>query len=379
MRYSLIILLLSVTSLFSQTLTIRCINVGWGDCTLIEAPNGTKILVDAGNYYSSAVRKLTSYLDTLGVDTLDYLIATHYHSDHIGGVNNLVDSGFVFLSAYDRAYDYGAKDQFDEYIDAIGAIRHTATDGQIFDLGDSVFVEIVAMNGNGLWQAPYNNDSRENDYSIAMIVDYHDFQFFLGGDIGAEVESTLVTENIGEVEVYRVDHHGSATSSCQYFLDHISPQISIISNGSSSYDFPDSATLYRLQQISTVYQTEGDNGNIIDGTVVIQSDGDSFNVGTQTGIDNVNVPLPYSATLFQNYPNPFNASTTIKYSLPHDEYVVISIYDLLGRKISTLDLGYQAAGSHFVYWDAADYASGVYFYSLKAGEFTEAKKMVLIK
>ena len=88
---------------------------------------------------------------------------------------------------------------------------------------------------------------------------------------------------------------------------------------------------------------------------------------------------PAEFELSQNYPNPFNSSTIIKYDLPHQSQVTIEIYDILGRKITTLQNGTQPAGYHQALWRAEDVASGVYFYKLQAGEYSESKKMILVK
>jgi len=93
---------------------------------------------------------------------------------------------------------------------------------------------------------------------------------------------------------------------------------------------------------------------------------------------------PKSLFLYQNYPNPFNNSTQIKYSLPQDAHVQIVIYNILGQKIKNFDLGYQTAGYKSVFWDGKDnsgnqIASGIYFYRIVAGDFSQIKKMTLLK
>jgi len=83
--------------------------------------------------------------------------------------------------------------------------------------------------------------------------------------------------------------------------------------------------------------------------------------------------------LFQNYPNPFNPTTKINYELPITNYVDLSIYNTNGQKIITLVSKKQAAGSYQVKWDAARYASGVYYYKLRVDNFQEIKKMILLR
>ena len=84
-------------------------------------------------------------------------------------------------------------------------------------------------------------------------------------------------------------------------------------------------------------------------------------------------------SLSQNYPNPFNASTTIQYDLVKDSPVNIGIYDILGQRVVTLVNQKQPAGHHQVIWNATDVSSGIYFYKLSAGDYSETKKMVLLK
>lgn len=83
--------------------------------------------------------------------------------------------------------------------------------------------------------------------------------------------------------------------------------------------------------------------------------------------------------LLQNYPNPFNPGTNISYYLPQGVEVEISVYNLLGQKIKVLEKGYQNAGAHEAYFDGTGLASGVYFYFLRAGTFSTAKKMILAR
>ena len=88
---------------------------------------------------------------------------------------------------------------------------------------------------------------------------------------------------------------------------------------------------------------------------------------------------PFTFDLHQNYPNPFNPSTTISYQLPKSDHVELSIYNLLGQKIAILVSEQQQAGKHQVSWDATGFPSGIYYYVLKAGEFRQVKKMVLLR
>ena len=104
-----------------------------------------------------------------------------------------------------------------------------------------------------------------------------------------------------------------------------------------------------------------------------------MNINLTTGITNNITSLPDEFTLSQNYPNPFNMSTVISYQLKKDVAVKLDIYDLLGRKIQTLVDENQPAGLYQVTWTADDIASGMYFYKIQAGDYSDSKKMLLAK
>lgn len=88
---------------------------------------------------------------------------------------------------------------------------------------------------------------------------------------------------------------------------------------------------------------------------------------------------PEEFTLHQNYPNPFNPSTEISYQLPENSLVVLKVYDLLGQEVAELVNGHQASGNHSITFNASGLSSGVYFYILRAGEFQQTRKMLLVK
>lgn len=98
-----------------------------------------------------------------------------------------------------------------------------------------------------------------------------------------------------------------------------------------------------------------------------------------SGINNNNNNLPAEFSLNQNYPNPFNPVTTISFELPVRSFVNLTITDLTGRELTVLVNGIEEAGYHKAYFDGTNYSSGVYFYKIKTGEYSDTKKMVLIK
>jgi hypothetical protein len=160
-----------------------------------------------------------------------------------------------------------------------------------------------------------------------------------------------------------------------YWLE-VQPVMSYIDAGQSGWINTNIVTGYYAQQIFELlglypYATMADSVDMAFYLV----EGDS----ATTGISD-NIPSsPYRFMLLQNYPNPFNASTTIEYGLPEAGRVRIDVYDLLGRKIETLFDEERQAGQHQVVWDALDHSSGIYFYRIEAGDYTETRKMILLK
>ena len=106
----------------------------------------------------------------------------------------------------------------------------------------------------------------------------------------------------------------------------------------------------------------------------------SFIVTTPTGVvKNQTSVDPNVFRLNQNYPNPFNPTTIISFNLPVRAHVSLKVYDLIGHEVATIVNEPMAAGSHSAAWNAASLQSGIYFYMLNAGSYTETKKLVLLK
>jgi subtilisin-like proprotein convertase family protein len=102
-------------------------------------------------------------------------------------------------------------------------------------------------------------------------------------------------------------------------------------------------------------------------------------LNTPIGIQQISTEIPSNFSLSQNYPNPFNPATNIKFAVPSAGFVKILIFDMLGREVETLVNEKLNAGIYNADWDASKYSSGIYFYKLETGNFTEAKKMILVK
>jgi len=251
-----------------ENLEIHFINVGQGDCTLIIAPNGKTLLVDAGraNMGNSVV---APYLKSLGIDSLQYAIVTHYHSDHYGGMARVLSEDNVPISRY--LYDRGDDGYWYSYMDVVGSRRRTLLAGDEIDLDNDISIECVASGGNGF-------DLSENDMSVAIVLHYGSFDFFVGGDLESTMEN-LIAEYVGTVEILQLNHHGSSTSSTYRFLSALDPICAIASCSPPEYGHPHSEVVSRLESLGIdIYKTNDDCGNPFHNNIVVQTNGKYFSI-----------------------------------------------------------------------------------------------------
>ncbi len=268
-------------------LEIHIIDVGQGDCFLIVTPAGKKIMIDAGTNGWGTERVLP-YLKNLGITSLDYIVASHYHSDHIGGldevVNGLGGSNHILKAAYDRGEGYRST-SFSDYISSVGDKRMMIYPGQTIDLGDMAKLACISSSGNIRTGRIYTGID-ENALSIVLILKYRNFDMYFGGDSNYIIEP-FIAPYAGDVDVYKVSHHGSNTSSSRELLTYLNPEVSIISLGNGyPYTFPHRDTLTRLRDTNSyIYQTEaGSNqppegyGEVANGDFKIVSDGYHYTI-----------------------------------------------------------------------------------------------------
>jgi hypothetical protein len=126
--------------------------------------------------------------------------------------------------------------------------------------------------------------------------------------------------------------------------------------------------------VSSLHFYDTDGLVMLHGAVI-----DGIQYGTLTGLQSTGVGIPKEVVLSQNFPNPFNPSTTIKYELPKSAMVRLNVFDMLGREVSVIVNERRDAGVHEVKFDGANLASGVYFYRLQAGDFTQTKRLLILK
>ena len=244
-------------------LEVHFIDVGQGDCTFIAA-NGTTMLVDCGEDAVSA--QVIKYLRKLGIGKLDYIIATHPHSDHMGGMHRIIETFDVgeVIVPYIPDEQLPTAMFYEKFLDACEDNETAVTFadvGRVINIGDAR-AEITAPDGT--FQEDINN------YSVSFMLYHGSNSFLLTGDAEAEEEAEMLkAENVSKVNVYKAGHHGSAYSSTSDLLAVIRPEIAVISCGrENTYGHPADSTIKRLKEYTkNIYRTD------VCGTIVIESDG----------------------------------------------------------------------------------------------------------
>ena len=258
----------TTTVLAGHKLKVSYIDVGQGDSILIQTPGGKNVLIDAGN--NGDATTIVTYLKAQNISRLDYVIATHSHEDHIGSMDTVIntfDIGKVVMPK-----ESSNTQTFRDLMTAIankGLKPIEAKAGVKLDMGSEIYAELLAPNSSGYHDI--------NDYSAVLRLVYGKNSFLFTGDAETQSESEML--HLGsqlKVDVLKVGHHGSRTSSTAAFLKLVAPKYAIISVGKgNSYGHPTQEALGRLGSVgATIYRTDES------GTIVCESDGETITFKT---------------------------------------------------------------------------------------------------
>lgn len=255
-------------------LKVHFIDVGQGDCILAEA-EGHFMLVDGGE--NDQADRVIRYLKQAGVTGLDYVIGTHPHSDHIGGLDQVIDT-FNVQAVILPPVEHTSR-TFEDLLDAISRKGLTVTPpvpGTSYPLGDASFTIVSPLKDYG---------ASLNNWSVGIRLVYGNNSFLMCGDAEREAEEDMAAS--GELlasDILKVDHHGSSTSTTDAFLKKVSPSYGVIQCGKDNpYGHPDKETMDKLKRAGCrVFRTDED------GTVTAQSDGTHITWSTQSGSPGAN-------------------------------------------------------------------------------------------
>ncbi|MCM1132785.1 MAG: MBL fold metallo-hydrolase [Ruminococcus flavefaciens] len=256
-----------------EPLKVHYIDVGQGDSIFIQSGEDT-MLIDCGEIGKDD--EVKAYLDNLGITQIDYVIGTHPHSDHMGCMDKIVeyyDIGEIILPHLDDS-DVPTTKYFERFLTAVENKGMTITEAE----ADRV---IRINTAECRFIAPCSDDySNANNYSVGIIMTYGENSFIFTGDAEKLAEKEMIESGkLQDIDVYKVGHHGSDTSSSEEFLEVIKPDIAVISCGEgNSYGHPCDITLEKLSKYTDkVYRTD------ISGSVVITSDGKELTVTEENG------------------------------------------------------------------------------------------------
>lgn len=255
-----------------KTLEMHVIDVGQGDSILIKAPGGTA-LIDAGTKENGPV--VYDYLTEQGIDTLDLVINTHPHADHVGGMGHVISSmkqvGTVIMPDLADSMVPTTR-AFETFLDAVEERDLSLSRpkvGQVYSLGTDATLTILGP------VAQYND---MNDNSVVCRIDFGETSFLLTGDSELRAEWEIVSSG-GNVtaQVLKVGHHGSSTSTDEDWLDEVKPAVALISCAvDNSYGHPHREVTAALEAADIpIYRTD------LQGSLVVTSDGKELSVSTE--------------------------------------------------------------------------------------------------
>ena len=249
----------------NDELRVSFIDVGQGDSEFIELPNGETMLIDAGT--NETGKNVVDYIKSLGYTSINYVVGTHPHEDHIGGLDDVIktfDIGSIYMPKITADTN-----TFEDVLDAAESknlMINTAKSGVSIMNTEDLSIKFLAPTLDS-----YENT---NDYSAVVKVVYGETSYLFTGD-AEEFSENLITDDVN-ADVLKVGHHGSSTSTSTEFLKKVSPAFAVISCGKgNSYGHPHSETLQKLADMGTaVYRTDEL------GTIVSVSDGKTITFDT---------------------------------------------------------------------------------------------------
>jgi competence protein ComEC len=251
-----------------SSLVVSFIDVGQGDSLLIISPEGQTILIDGGSTDSGVV----AYLQRQGIKSIDIMIATHPHEDHIGGlvqvlevmpVKKVITNGEMYTTSV-----------FEHFLDAIANAKaeyEEVARGDTINFG-SLSLDVLSPG------SIFGDDPNEN--SLVLRMSYGKTTFLFTGDAGVEAETSILAAGLPlKATILKVGHHGSCGSSSSRFLDMVKPEVAVTSAGiNNQYGLPCTDTIRALNERDIFTLDTG-----VDGTITVTVSADGYTITNMAG------------------------------------------------------------------------------------------------
>lgn len=252
---------------------VHYIEVGQGDSELIQV-DGKNILIDAG----TSDKKALNYLKSIGIKTLDYVIATHPHEDHIGSMDDVINT-FNIGTFYAPKVTHTTKN----FENMVNALKNKNLKMTVSKVGDTLTIGNATLT----FLAP-NSEKYEdlNNYSIVCKLKYGNNSFLFDGDAEALSEGEILAKQFDvKADVLKVGHHGSTSSTSQDFLNKVNPKYAIISDEKNNdYGHPHKQILDKLNAKGIkIFRTD------LNGTIIATSNGTDITFNVKPVDNSVNV------------------------------------------------------------------------------------------
>lgn len=268
-----------------KSLVVEYLDVGQADSMLLSS-NGEYMLIDAGNNEDGD--DVVEYLKNAGVSTLKYVVGTHPHEDHIGGMDDVINAFDV-----QNVLLADATSNTQTYSDVLTALENKSLTavvpevGTTFPLGDANVTVLAAQPADDL-----------NNASIVLRATYQNTSFLFMGDAEAEVEEAILQSGADiQSNVLKVGHHGSDTSTTSSFLSAVSPDAAVICCGTgNSYGHPSQTTLNKLAGIP-IWRTD------LNGTIYAMTDGETCRITANKSASTTSTKQPSSSQAAPSTPS----------------------------------------------------------------------------
>ena len=249
-------------------LVVHMIDVGQADCFLL-IQDGETALVDCGT--RSTGKDAVEYIKELGITTLDYVIGTHPHDDHMGGMYDVITNFEVGKVIIPDSSDGEITANW--YLKLMDELKTGEYNVQYPEQGDIYKLEDATMQ---VLAAETDVNGNTNNYSIVMKVSFGQMDMIMTGDAETEIEEIILESGVDiDAEILKLGHHGSDTSSSQEFLDAITPEYGLISSKvGNKYEHPIKSTMDKLQAMNVVVYRTDECGSVI---MTITTDNITFN------------------------------------------------------------------------------------------------------